>query len=145
MNETVKKPKTKRRCVRRMRKRHLDVLLSWPYASLSPNHGGSWKAKESARVKAVREGYYACKKAWPFCDVRVFKPQGLIRVSYFVFPPNRARRDDDNVIASLKHYQDGIASALGVDDRHFNIVGLHRRSPDPHHKGLIVFRLEWLQ
>jgi len=33
------------------------------------------------------------------------------------------RLDDDNLIASFKHVRDGVAKALGVNDRRFVIVG----------------------
>ena len=34
-------------------------------------------------------------------------------------PPNRIRRDDDGMIGAFKHLRDGIADALGMDDRLF--------------------------
>ncbi|WP_260927406.1 hypothetical protein [Novosphingobium sp. 9] len=33
--------------------------------------------------------------------------------------PRGPMPDKDNVVASIKSYQDGIAQALGIDDRHF--------------------------
>jgi crossover junction endodeoxyribonuclease RusA len=35
------------------------------------------------------------------------------------FPPDRRRRDDDNIIGSLKNGRDGVADALGIDDSRF--------------------------
>lgn len=35
------------------------------------------------------------------------------------FPPDRRARDDDNLIAAFKNGRDGIADALGIDDRRF--------------------------
>ncbi len=43
------------------------------------------------------------------------------------FPPNRARRDDDNAIAAFKAGRDGIADALKVDDARFQIVPVMHR------------------
>jgi crossover junction endodeoxyribonuclease RusA len=34
-------------------------------------------------------------------------------------PPDRRSRDDDNLVAAFKSGRDGIAEALGVDDRLF--------------------------
>lgn len=34
-------------------------------------------------------------------------------------PPDRRHRDDDGMIGSFKHARDGIADALGVNDRRF--------------------------
>jgi crossover junction endodeoxyribonuclease RusA len=35
------------------------------------------------------------------------------------YPPDKRLRDDDNVFASFKNGRDGLALALGIDDRHF--------------------------
>lgn len=35
------------------------------------------------------------------------------------YPPDRRHRDDDNLIASFKAGRDGIALALGIDDKRF--------------------------
>ncbi len=34
-------------------------------------------------------------------------------------PPTRMRPDDDNMLARSKPYRDGIADALGIDDKRF--------------------------
>lgn len=40
-------------------------------------------------------------------------------IATFTCKPTGPLPDEDNAAASLKSYQDGIAAALGVDDRHF--------------------------
>lgn len=35
------------------------------------------------------------------------------------YPPDRRSRDDDNLIASFKAGRDGLALALGIDDKRF--------------------------
>ena len=52
---------------------------------------------------------------------------GVIRLRIDFFPPNRARRDDDNAIAAFKSGRDGIADALKVDDARFAIVPVMHR------------------
>ena len=37
-------------------------------------------------------------------------------------PPGRYRYDLDNLVARMKAPLDGLASALGVDDRHFRLA-----------------------
>ncbi len=37
-------------------------------------------------------------------------------------PPDERRRDLDNCLASIKLGLDGIAEALGIDDRHFHPI-----------------------
>ena len=41
---------------------------------------------------------------------------GDIHLTLELVPPDRRKRDDDNIIASCKSYRDGVADALGVDD-----------------------------
>ena len=44
---------------------------------------------------------------------------GPIPVRITFYPPDARRRDDDNMIGSFRAARDGIADALGVDDRRF--------------------------
>lgn len=52
-------------------------------------------------------------------------------------PPDRRRRDDDNLIASFKPYRDGISDALGIDDAHFRTTAEVSRKPDPKKRGFV--------
>jgi hypothetical protein len=45
--------------------------------------------------------------------------EGRIEIDVRFYPPDARHRDDDNAIASFKAARDGIADALGVDDRRF--------------------------
>jgi hypothetical protein len=44
-----------------------------------------------------------------------------IRIRYTVTPKTAHAIDRDNCVAAMKSYQDGIAAALGVDDRAFAV------------------------
>ncbi len=44
---------------------------------------------------------------------------GKMVFSIEFFPPDKRRRDDDNMLASFKAGRDGVADALGVDDNKF--------------------------
>ena len=48
--------------------------------------------------------------------------EGRIPIEVRFYPPDNRHRDDDNMIASFKAARDGIADALGVDDRRFRPV-----------------------
>lgn len=92
-----------------------------------------WPPKE-LRNAADRVNRYALsrvtKKArkWA-CDatmgVHGVKPKNLpfigprLPICITFYPPDRRLRDEDNMRASCKAYQDGIADALGVNDRCF--------------------------
>jgi Holliday junction resolvase RusA-like endonuclease len=72
-------------------------------------------------------------KCWalPFIGERL-----PLRVTFY--PPDRRRRDDDNMIASFKSARDGLADALGVDDRCF---APHYVFADPVDGGQIVVEI----
>lgn len=95
------------------------VRLPWPPRECHPNSRARW-AKKAKAVKAYRE---AC--AW---EMRAQTTPGfreaLIqceRICLWLkfFPPDRRHRDDDNILASFKAGRDGLADALGIDDRRF--------------------------
>lgn len=44
---------------------------------------------------------------------------GRVHLWIDFYPPTRRMPDDDNMLARFKGYRDGIAAALGVDDRIF--------------------------
>lgn len=48
-----------------------------------------------------------------------FAGTGKMVFSIEFCPPDRRRRDDDNMLAAFKAGRDGVADALGVDDNKF--------------------------
>lgn len=99
----------------------MRIVLPWPDPKLSPNARLHWRAKvgpkQAAKIKAgwltvAAEGYHATKAALAAHD-------GPIPVEMRFYPPDRRHRDDDNMIGSMKAARDGVADALGVDDRRF--------------------------
>jgi len=87
-----------------------QVLLPWPPRALSPNARAHWRAKSTA-AKAYR---YRCFMEAKLCELTA--PAGRLLLVIEFLPPNRQRRDDDNLIAAFKSGRDGLADALGVDD-----------------------------
>lgn len=47
------------------------------------------------------------------------RDRGEIVFMVDILPPDKRRRDDDNIIASFKSGRDGIADAIGIDDCRF--------------------------
>jgi len=90
-----------------------QVLLGWPPKVLSPNARTHW-ATRSRAAKAYR---YSCFMAAKLAGL--VAPAGRLLLVIEFLPPNRQRRDDDNLIAAFKSGRDGLADALGVDDCHF--------------------------
>lgn len=109
-------------------------VLPWPPAGLSPNARLHWAAlsklkkqyREACRLQVLAQG------AQPM--------QGCLRVQLEFVPPNRRKRDWDNLVASMKSGLDGLADALQVDDSQFvlsfhvvpdQVAGLVRVSVEP--------------
>lgn len=82
------------------------VILPWPYEALWPNARPHWAQKAKA-VKAYR---FAAKT---MCNGAKL---GVVRIT-FCPKPFGPLPDKDNCISAFKAGQDGIADALGVNDR----------------------------
>lgn len=94
------------------------VTLPWPPKTLSPNARPHFMALSKAK-KAYRKA--CCEEAWA-AGVRpnvAYKPPLHVRVEFI--PPDRRSRDKDNLIAAMKAGFDGLADALGIDDKHFRL------------------------
>lgn len=86
------------------------VELPWPPRALWPNARNHW----SAMARAKRS-YKAA--AWALAaEARQPMPQARLRVHMAFCPPDKIRRDMDNLIAAMKAGLDGISQAIGVDD-----------------------------
>ena len=92
------------------------LLLPWPDRVLHPNARVHW-AKRSKATKAARAGAHllALEAGWH----RIAWPEGRLHLWFDFYPPDRRRRDDDGLLASMKAARDGIADALGIDDTRF--------------------------
>jgi crossover junction endodeoxyribonuclease RusA len=113
------------------------ISLPWPHADLSPNARVHWRtlaaqksiARVCARYLAIEAG---AKRA-------TFPERPAVTVTFH--PPDRRKRDIQNVIGSLKAAVDGIADGMGVDDSSFRI-----RWPDefgwPLKAGVVVVAVE---
>lgn len=101
----------------------MRVVLPWPDRKLSPNARVHWAVKAAAKKKARRDAAYAAYDAMPSGAREVrqcFAGSKAIGFQVTFYPPDARHRDDDNMVGSLKAARDGIADALGVDDRRFS-------------------------
>jgi crossover junction endodeoxyribonuclease RusA len=96
------------------------VVLPWPPKELSPNHKVISKAGAMAKYRKQKEYKEAC---WILCKAaKLTKPHDdRIKVTVEFYQPDRHRRDQDNMVASIKYALDGVAAAIGVDDNVFDI------------------------
>jgi crossover junction endodeoxyribonuclease RusA len=95
-------------------KLHLDkITLPWPHKDLSPNSRKHRLAVAGLRKSARHDAMWACKAS------KLYFPHmrdvGLhLRITFH--PPDKRRRDIDNMLGSIKSQLDGIADVIGVDD-----------------------------
>jgi crossover junction endodeoxyribonuclease RusA len=95
------------------------IELGWPAKALSPNARSRSHWPKTRALKAAKmEGFGATLAA---LHGGKFEHDGE-RLPFVITacPPDRRERDDDNLEASLKGHRDGIAKALGVDDKYFD-------------------------
>ena len=92
------------------------LVLPWPSRDLHPNARVHW-GKRGKATKAARAGAHllALEAGWH----RMALPEGRLHLWIDFYPPDRRRRDDDGLLASMKAARDGIADALGIDDARF--------------------------
>jgi hypothetical protein len=94
------------------------IVLPWPDKALSPNARTHWAKKAGSAKKARAAGFYAAREAG--LNKQTFAEYaGRIHLWITFRPKTRRLPDDDNCLASFKSYRDGIADALGVDDKRF--------------------------
>jgi crossover junction endodeoxyribonuclease RusA len=112
----------------------LELSLPWPDRKLQSNASGR-NVQEKARLTKV-----ARKLAWGVSlEAKIkTKPDATIFIEYY---PKAYRGDVHNVPSSLKAYIDGIADAMGCDDRKF-VVDYPTQWAGKDPKGKIVFRIE---
>ena len=93
-----------------------EIVFGWPPRECSPNWRGHWSKKAKA-AKAYKTACWAlaleagAKVDW----------DGDVHLWITFFPPDRRARDDDNIIASAKYLLEGLALALGSNDKRFRL------------------------
>lgn len=90
------------------------IELPFPPAALSGHGDGNWR--KTAPVIAKHREW--ARLATLAADLGTFPGTGDIRISVMFYPPDK-RGDRVNYPNRCKAYWDGIADALGVNDRRF--------------------------
>lgn len=97
----------------------LTLTLSWPSADLSPNARVSPLARARAAKRAKNEAWGLTKALMGSLRIVHGAWRGPVEVFYIFHALQERGRDDDNFIARMKPSRDGIALALGMDDKRF--------------------------
>jgi len=91
----------------------LKIQLLYPPATLNPNGRNHWAAV--ARVRCLYRA--TCRVMTAGEKNRLgYKSASRPHVIITFHPPDKRKRDMDNMIAAFKAGQDGVADAIGVDD-----------------------------
>jgi crossover junction endodeoxyribonuclease RusA len=109
----------------------MTITLPLPSKGLSPNARLNWRAKHRL-TKAARARARLTTLAHTATHGKPTTERPLNYRVQFYWPDAR-KRDDDNAIAALKAYRDGIADALNIDDHSLTLTGttheIDRASP----------------
>lgn len=106
----------------------ITITLPWPPAELSPNARKHWRAVAPIRARYRQD----CQ--WATLAANVGRISGRHHMALTFHPANRRHRDRDNLMAQMKSGIDGMADALGINDREFDpiTVSLGEPSKRPH-------------
>lgn len=111
--------------------------LPWPAKELSPNFRGHWstvaKVKKAYRLKCSQLGLASGLNLAP-------KDPKSVSVHLLFSQPDRRGRDWDNMLASMKSGLDGLADAMGVDDRKWRVA--FDVADDPVKHGMVLVTVE---
>jgi crossover junction endodeoxyribonuclease RusA len=111
----------------------LTICLPMPPASISPNaRRGESRGAAIAKSKVVK-AYRTLAHLMFFNALLSLELGTAVFTGYKLafFFRTRAFRDDDNADASCKAYRDGIAQALGMDDKVLRKCALSTHAHDP--------------
>ena len=97
----------------------LAVELSWPSADLSPNGRLNHFAHHRAKKLYKNAAWGFTKAMMGPLGIAAGSFVGPIKITYTFHPAIDRARDDDNFAARMKSARDGIALAIGVDDKLF--------------------------
>ena len=125
-----------------MPRRAAKIELPWPDKRLSKNAGSQWSAGfqrgRAAAVAKQREEAWALALEAGAAALRGHDGYDL-KLTYH--PPDKRRRDPQNMPGMLAGAIDGIADALKVDDSRFR-VDYPREFAEVRKPGCVVFEVE---
>ncbi|NYT76635.1 hypothetical protein H0A71_06495 [Alcaligenaceae bacterium] len=116
----------------------IKITLPWPDMSLMPNrkNGKHWGGTQAAKVNAREGGFYATRAATR--DDLLLGDTVPLRITFAA--PDGRHRDLDNLLSCSKSALDGVAKALGIDDKRFNPITI-RGTRDTNKVGYVQIQI----
>lgn len=93
----------------------MRVELPWPDKHLNPNARVHWAVLKDYKAAAKDDAYILACEA-EFYARRYLPDRGRFKLSLTFCPPDKRRRDLDNIEAACKAAFDGMCAGLGIDD-----------------------------
>jgi crossover junction endodeoxyribonuclease RusA len=95
------------------------ITLPFPDMRLSPNrkNGTHWTVTQKHKKIARETGYNAAILA---SQGQMLNPDIEYQVNITFYHPTKRKQDIDNMLSAFKATIDGVAKALGIDDKQFN-------------------------
>jgi len=124
--------------------KQIAINLEMPHKHLSPNSRCHWAQKAKAKKDQRYHSFYRILRALneiaPFnTHLREWVPWKTANVQIVVIPPDRRRRDKDNILASLKAAFDGAQDAgLIADDSGLTYLPITITEPDKANAGVQI-------
>lgn len=106
-----------------MNQKTLVVVVPWAHRYLSPNARVIWQLKHRI-ARQTRQTARLLTLVQFGCGNQAHPVDNRIEVVLIAHPRDKRKRDEDNIIASMKSTLDGIADALGVNDASFHFKEL---------------------
>lgn len=114
------------------------IKLPFPAKELMPNqkNGKHWGATHAIKTSQRDTAFYLTMDQTGGRDF--FKGSDNIPISLLYLMPDNRHRDCDNMLAASKAMLDGVAQALGIDDKRFKPVLIDWVLGEKNVGGLIV-------
>jgi crossover junction endodeoxyribonuclease RusA len=100
----------------------VKIALPFPPKELNPNARHDWRALTPIRSAYRDECYYTTKHQNRLPKLIGGPDPSNYRLTLTFVLPDRRHRDADNMLASVKSGLDGMAMAMGVNDRLFRPI-----------------------
>jgi crossover junction endodeoxyribonuclease RusA len=97
----------------------MKIELPFPPKELNPNKRLHWRAKSQHAAGYKTMCFVLTKKQIWGIRPLFSETEGAINLKITFHPPDKRHRDDDNMVSSFKSGRDGVAEAMGVNDKRF--------------------------